>query len=89
LDDSSRWDFEALGNEVGVNIDQLDIDPDSGELNGARIWVASECYLDVAAVKAGLTCQEVELNGPITIFSDVASPSISHFEVIAVCCRPN
>lgn len=51
------------------------------------MWVGDDCYFDFAAVKAGPACQVVNLNGGITIFSNVTSPSISHFEALVVCCE--
>ncbi|VAW07909.1 hypothetical protein MNBD_ACTINO02-975 [hydrothermal vent metagenome] len=94
LTDSSMWDEEALGSDIGdfgINIDQLDFDTDTGELFGGRIWTGGECYLDFASAKVGTECVIYNLFGPITIFVDVTTPenpSISHFEVIAVCCEP-
>lgn len=88
------WDEEALGSDIGdfgINIDQLDFDPDTGELFGGRIWTGGDCYLDFASAKVGTECVIYNLFGPITIFADVTTPenpSISHFEVIAVCCEP-
>ncbi|NOX22404.1 MAG: hypothetical protein GXP36_04810 [Actinobacteria bacterium] len=94
LTDSNTWDEEAFGNDIGdigVNIDSLDFDSDTGELFGARIWTGGECYLDFASAKVGSECVIYNLFGPITIFTDVTTPenpSISQFEVIAVCCEP-
>jgi hypothetical protein len=87
LTDASMWDAEILGADIGVHVDQLVVDPDNGDLTGARIWLSDDnCIFDVAGVKAGPGCDVVSIDWDIFIFRDYTSPSISHLEMIVECC---